>query len=295
MAIPDRFQRFQRRLFVRADRRHQTVHNNIRLFHAQFQRARHNFFDDGNLLIQIFGQSLVRQRQKDKHRAVFFCQRQQLFELFGFQRNRIDQCASRITPKRFLLHVHMAGIDGQRQLRHTRYLFQRLQHHRLFVDSAHAHVDIQNRRTAFFLLLCKLRYKFKAALAQLLLQLLFTGRIDSFANDQKRSVQIKGQGRAFRSQCSLRRVSMHRNRSSCQPVGHFADMLRRRAAAAAQNLRPCVQQKLHICAEFLRSHIVNGLPFFIQRRKSCVWLCDDGNIRHLRHPADDLCHLIRSG
>ena len=67
----------------------------------------------------------------------------------------------------------MAGIDGQRQLRHTRYLFQRLQHHRLFVDSAHAHVDIQNRRTAFFLLLCELRYKFKAALAQLLLQLLF--------------------------------------------------------------------------------------------------------------------------
>ena len=88
-------------------------------------------------------------------------------------------------------------------------------------------------RTAFFLLLCKLRYKFKAALAQLLLQLLFTGRIDSFANDQKRSVQVKGQGRAFRSQCSPRRVSMHRNRSSCQPVGHFADMLRRRAAAAA--------------------------------------------------------------
>ena len=76
---------------------------------------------------------------------------------------------------------------------------------------------------------------------------------------------------------------------------HLPDMVRRRAAAAAQDRGARFQQGQHISAELLRAHIVYGLSFPVQGRKPRVGLRNERHRGHLRHLPDHRRHLVRSG
>ena len=68
------------------------------------------------LFRRILRQPLVRERQQDKHGTVLLRDRQQILDLFFFQRNGIDERTTRIDAQRRLDDIHMAGIDAERQI-----------------------------------------------------------------------------------------------------------------------------------------------------------------------------------
>ena len=68
------------------------------------------------LFRRILREPLVRERQQDKHGTVLLRDRQQILDLFFFQRNGIDERTTRIDAQRRLDDIHMAGIDAERQI-----------------------------------------------------------------------------------------------------------------------------------------------------------------------------------
>ncbi len=181
---------------------------------------------------------------------------------------------------------------------HAAYLLQGPQHGLLFVDAAHAHVHVQDLRAALLLLLRELHHLIEIPLPQLGLQQLFPGGIDALPHDQEAALQTEGHRTALRSQ----------ETRPCLPPGHFLhrplskggvnapDEFRRGPATPAQNGSARLHQKPHLLREFLRPHVIAGLPPLVQEGKPRIGLRDDRKPfragRHIRH---HLPHLGRPG
>ena len=250
-----------------------------------------------DLLLQVFRQSLVRQRQQNKHSAVFFGYGQQLLILLLLKGNRVDQRSARIASKCSLQYFHMAGIQGERQIGDTAYLLNGAQHHLLFINTAHSHIDVKNCGTCSLLLLRKLKHHIHFTLAQLLLQLLFAGRIDSLSHDEKSSVQSKGYRTSLRCQIVNVRVSSPEGGNLLFSVTavQSPDKIGRGAAAAPQYGGAGICQHLHLGDKFFRIHAVTGFPVSIQEGKSCIGFGDHRNVPgHRDHIANDLFHMGRT-
>ncbi len=201
-------------------------------------------------------------------------------------------------PQRRLQYIHMAGIQRQGQIRHAAYLFQGAQHHLLFIDSAHSHIDIQNSGSALLLLPGELQHFVKAALPQLGLKHLFSGGINSFPHNQKPIFQTESDcpalggkypGRIFPSPDVRYRTFSNTPAKSLYVFGACP-------AASSQYGGPCLRQKFHLPCKFLRCHAVAALPILIQIRQSGVGFCNNGNTGSTRnHVGHKPAHLPGSG
>ena len=72
-----------------------------------------------------------------------------------------------------------------------------------------------------------------------------------------------------------------------------SDVLRRRAAAAAENRRAFLRKALHVRVKFLRPHGVRGLAVH-GNRQTGVRVDDNGQIRQRQHFIDKAFHLLRT-
>ncbi len=247
------------------------------------------------LLLQAFRQSLIRQRQQDKHGPVFLYDRQEFFKFLCLQRNGIHQRPAGIMAKRRLQHIHMAGIYGQGQMGHAADLLQGSQHSLFLVNAAHAHVHVQNPRAAALLLLRKLRHLVKNSVPQLRLQQLLARRIDSLTHYEEIIVQPEAFRPAFRGQApdSLFPVFSLGYRACPNAVMKPFYMLRRCPAAAPQNGGSRLSQQRHLLRELFRVHIIIGFSVCVQKRQACIGLCNNGNPCAAGHIGYDLLHCGR--
>ncbi len=217
----------------------------------------------------------------------------QLLRLHG---NGIDQGPARICSQRGLQHFHMAGIQGEGQAGDTADLLHRTQHHGLLVDTAHAHIDVQDRRSVLLLFLRKLQYPVGYTLPQLTLQQFFSGGVDSFSYDQKAAVQLKANRPALRGQVPDTRLPPCNLTGNLPAEGipKLPDVFRRCAAAASQNGGSGLRQLFHLLRKFRRSQIVACPALLVQKGKARIWLCDNGEFCGPCHGGDNLPHPGRT-
>ncbi len=104
------------------------------------------------LFFRALRQARIRQREQNKHRAVFLRNRKQPLDFFFFQRNRINQRPPRINPQRRLNDIHMTRINTERTVHRGSDFINRFQHHFFLVDAVHPHIDIENLGAVFLLL-----------------------------------------------------------------------------------------------------------------------------------------------
>ena len=83
----------------------------------------------------------------------------------------------------------MACINTKRTIHRRSDFVDDLLHHLFLIDAVHSHIDIENARTVLLLRHRHLADQVKLALAQLCLQLLLTGRIDTLADHDKAAIQ----------------------------------------------------------------------------------------------------------
>ena len=216
-----------------------------------------DLMDDLFLFFNIFRKPLVRQRKQDKHGSVFFCRRDQFFKLLWFERNRIDQRPSRINPKRLFHHFHIAGINTKRNIYRQRQLINSLEHHLLFINPIHSHIDIQDPGSLFPLFLRHRHHQLQFSLPKLRLKFLFSGRIDALTYNGKGSLQINFYIISLVGQRpDILFLWEHWNFIS-KSLPEFSNMFRRGSTTAAEDRGAPLHQRQHILRKFFRFHIIN--------------------------------------
>jgi len=289
-----RGERFLRGRGVGCDRHREAVHHDILFGEAELLSLAENRFDKRPAPHGRLGQVAVGQRQQNEHGAVFCGQRQKPCELFPFAGNGIDQHPPRIQPERRLDRFHPRRIDHQRQRTGRGQKADHLPDGLHLVNARLSDVHVQKRRALRLLLLRHLADQAEFALCKLLLQGLFSGGIDSFADHKKRFADIELQKPARRTERRHRHAAGPGRFSFSDRAGQRGDMIRRGAAAAAQKRRARRRQLFGEGGERRRVHVKHG-PVALEPGHPGVGLGQERHGRVRPHRGDEIHHLFGAG
>ena len=184
----------------------------------------------------------------------------------------------------------IGGIYLQRCIRNRLQSRYSLRNQRRLINARRADIHVQHLRPHANLLQTKAADIIKVIIYQCFLQALFAGRIDALADDNRPFAKVNRLAVGGHScQSALARAA----RLQALAFGnHLRDMLRRRAAAAADDACALLRQLIHQLSIFLRPYIEAGLAVALHRQAG-VRVDNQGQADSLEHLWEQLAHLHR--
>ncbi|MNS37747.1 hypothetical protein D3C72_699740 [compost metagenome] len=162
-----------------------------------------------------------------------------------FQVDRVDDRPARVGPKRFEQHGRLGAVEHQGALDAHGELLDHLGHGLFFVGAlGQGHADVEHVRAVLHLIAAHLDHAVHVVRQQELLQLAAALRVDALAHDEGLGllVQRHGANRARHRRHVLHLAPL--GRAAADPAGQLADVVRRGAAAAADDLDAEVRHEL---------------------------------------------------
>ena len=252
------------------------------------------FVEDGVLFFQRLRDTGVGYGQGNEHGAVLLDDRQELFALFRFTGNGIDQGPAGIDAQGRFHDFRRTRIDAEGQARYARHFVNGFEHHFLFINAVGPHVDIEDGRAVAFLFAGHGAYQVQLSRPQFSLELLFARRVDAFTNDLERAVELDFHDLPFRSQDAVMAGMRRFRRHLADRIVEGPDMVRRRPAAAADDMGTGFDEQFTVLSKFFRRRLVDRLvaiPF----RQARIGLGNEGNRCIFIHLLDRFHHIGRPG
>ena len=236
------------------------------------------------------GDALLVQKQGHRHAAVAPQQRENGAHALVLAADGVDQRLAVVAAHGALERDRVRGVELQRQIRD---LLQGLHHqgqHLGLVQLRQTHVHVQHLDAPVLLLGGKAQDVVDIPAQKRLLEALFPGGIDPLANQngvapQRDAVRVGAHAACLRS-CRGRGEQIR---------GLFnqrADIVRRGAAAAAQNGGASAGHPLHTGGKLIRPNVVDSLSVHVPG-KSGVWVYDHGHRGYVQQPWQKSLHLDR--
>ena len=281
----------RRILCARGNRQCQRVNNDVAAFNAILRCARDNFIGHSNTSCRRRRNALIIKAQSYEYRAIFFRQRQHMRKAVLLAVDGVQHRLAVIQAQGTLHRLVIGGINLQRCIRNRLQSRYSLRNQRRLINARRADIHVQHLRPHANLLQTKAADIIKVIIYQSFLQALFACRIDTLADDNRPFAKVNCLAVGGHSrQTALARATRLQTLAFSN---HLRDMLRRRAAAAADDACTLLRQLVHQLSIFLRPYIEAGLAVALHRQAR-VRVDNQGQADSLEHLRKQLAHLHRS-
>ena len=266
--IPDRPEGLRRLLLLGGDRQGQTVDEHILLGDPELQGGGQDALRDLHPGLPGLGDALVVHAEPHHSRAILFAQGENGLQGLPVAVHGIDDGLAAVCPEPGLNGGGIGGVDLQGQLHHRLQGLHGPCHHVGLVDAGETHVHVQDLRPGLLLLHALLEDIVQIIFPEGLLEPLFPGGVDPFADDPD-AAEFRDAGGGADAPLFRRWPG----NGVFQHPGKGRDKVRPGAAAAAEDGDPQRQRRNHGLGEFRRG---DGVFAGGRVRKPRVGLQNDG-------------------